>query len=77
MPQQYTHYGNSIMIVLTSQNTFYRMSVRRYRKDAGRHLHGQMAESAEGGRLLSDYTVLNCIAGSNPALSAIHKSSPR
>lgn len=31
--------------------------------------HGEMAESAEGGRLLSDYTGSTCIEGSNPSLS--------
>lgn len=31
-----------------------------------------MAEPVEGARLLSEYTGKTCIAGSNPALSAIH-----
>ncbi len=33
---------------------------------------GEMAELAEGARLLSEYTGKTCIAGSNPALSAIY-----
>ena len=31
---------------------------------------GEVSESAEGARLLSAYTVLSCIEGSNPSLSA-------
>ena len=32
--------------------------------------YGEVSESAEGARLLSEYTVLSCIEGSNPSLSA-------
>ncbi len=32
--------------------------------------HGELAELAEGARLLSEYTGLTCIEGSNPSLSA-------
>jgi hypothetical protein len=34
-------------------------------------LCGEMAELAEGARLLSEYTLKKCIEGSNPSLSAI------
>jgi hypothetical protein len=34
--------------------------------------HGEMAELAEGARLLSEYGVKSSIEGSNPSLSAIY-----
>ncbi len=42
--------------------------VRLCREKDGRS--GEVSESAEGARLLSGYTVLSCIEGSNPSLSA-------
>ncbi len=36
-------------------------------------VYGEMAESAEGARLLSECTVSSCTEGSNPSLSAIIK----
>ncbi|VFU16655.1 hypothetical protein SCFA_340002 [anaerobic digester metagenome] len=34
--------------------------------------YGELAELAEGARLLSEYTGKTCIEGSNPSLSAIN-----
>lgn len=40
--------------------------------DLLRKSNGEMAELAEGARLLSEYTGKTCIEGSNPSLSAIN-----
>ncbi len=46
------------------------LAATAYRYPAGEPVFGEVAELAESARLLSGYTVTNCIEGSNPSLSA-------
>ena len=45
----------------------------KFKQGHQKNIRGEMAESAEGARLLSECAVSSCTEGSNPSLSAILK----